>query len=66
MLETFGRLSDHLAANNIDLAKTPVTFGLPLTVDPISERFVGADVATANALLRRPEYRKPFVVPEIV
>lgn len=66
MLETFGRLSEHLAANNIDLTKTPVTYGMPLTVDPVSERFVGSDVATANALLRRPEYRKPFVVPEVV
>jgi len=64
MLEVFGRLNEHLGANGIDLAKDTATFGLPLTVDPKTERFTGPDSAPANALLRR-EYRKPFVVPQI-
>jgi len=64
MLEVFGRLNEHLGANGIDLTKDTATFGLPLTVDPKTERFTGPDAAPANALLRR-EYRKPFVVPQI-
>lgn len=64
LVEVFGRLADHLAANGIDLTKTPATFGLPLTVDPKTERFSGPDSAPANALLRR-EYRPPFVVPQL-
>ena len=39
-----------------------VGLGVPLTMDPRTERFAGND--RANAMLTR-EYRKPYVVPEI-
>ena len=62
MAEAFGRMAEHLAANGLDLTKKPVTFGLPLTLDPQTERFIGDGAAAANALLRR-ECREPFVIP---
>ena len=65
MTESFARLTEHLAANAVDLEKTPLTLGLPLTFDPAAERFTGGSAAAANALLTR-EYRQPYVVPEKV
>jgi predicted dehydrogenase len=62
--EAFGRMAEHLAANGVDLDKTPATLGLPLTLDPAKEQFTGEDAARANALLTR-EYRKPYVVPQL-
>ncbi len=61
--EAFGRMNEHLKANAVDLAQTPVTLGAALTVDPAAERFKDNDAA--NALLRR-EYRQGFAVPESV
>jgi predicted dehydrogenase len=63
MTEAFGRVTEHLAANGLDLVKTPLTLGAALAMDPKTERFTNSDAA--NALLTR-EYRKPFVVPEKV
>jgi predicted dehydrogenase len=60
--EACGRMMEHLAANGIDLAKTPLTLGTPLTIDPAAERFIGKGSWAANRLLTR-KYRKPFVVP---
>jgi hypothetical protein len=37
--------------------------GKKLTFDPQTESFVGD--ADANALRTRPEYRKPWVLPEV-
>lgn len=62
-LETLSRMEQHLAANNVDLSKTPLTIGPVLLMDPSAEKF--QDNPRANALLTR-EYRKPFVVPEKV
>lgn len=62
LAEAFGRMSEHLAANGVDLRRTPVALGLPLIFDPASERFVGN--ARANAWVSR-EYRAPFVVPQL-
>ncbi|PYM15783.1 MAG: dehydrogenase [Verrucomicrobia bacterium] len=62
-LETFGRMAEHLAANDVDLTKTKATLGAVLKMDPKQEQFIGN--AEANKLLTR-EYRKPFVVPEKV
>jgi hypothetical protein len=62
--EAYGRMAEHLAANQVDLAKTPATLGLPLTVDAARERFTGETAAAANALLKR-EYRAGFVVPQL-
>jgi hypothetical protein len=57
-----GRLLEHLRANNVDLAKTPLTRGMPLLIDAKAERFTGPDAARANPLLTE-KYRAPFVVP---
>jgi predicted dehydrogenase len=57
------RLREHLKENEVDPAKTTACFGRPLTFDSKAEKFVGDP--DADALLRR-EYRKPFVVPEVV
>jgi hypothetical protein len=60
LAEALGRMEQHLAANNVDLKKTPATLGAVLKMDPKTERFIGN--AQADQLLTR-EYRKPFVVP---
>jgi predicted dehydrogenase len=62
-IETFERMAQHLAANDVDLEKTKATLGLPLMMDPKVEKFIGNP--DADAMLTR-EYRKPFVVPERV
>jgi predicted dehydrogenase len=59
------RFEAHLAANGIDLDKTPEILGPWLTMDSEKERFVGDLSDEANKLVSR-EYRKPFVVPEKV
>jgi len=63
LAEAVGRMLEHLAANNVDLGKTPPTYGVPLQIDTVGQRFIGNDAA--NALLTR-EYRVPYVVPAIV
>jgi predicted dehydrogenase len=63
--DAFERLRRHLAANGIDLAKTPAMLGPRVTMEPSSEKFVGEFAEQANALSRR-NYREPFVVPENV
>lgn len=65
-LGTFERLETHLAANEVDLKKTPAVLGPWLKWDFRKEKFVGDFPARwANELSRR-DYRKPFVVPEKV
>jgi len=65
LAEACGRMVEHLAANNVDLAKTPLTLGVPLTLAPKNvERFVGEFSEQANPLLTR-VYRAPFVVNAI-
>jgi hypothetical protein len=59
--EALGRMEEHLAANDVDCKKTPVTLGAVLKMDVKGERVI--DNAAANKMLTR-EYRKPFVVPE--
>lgn len=61
--EAYGRMEEHLAANGVDLGKTPLALGEFLKMDPNLERFIGHDAA--NKMLTR-DYRKPFVVPENV
>lgn len=65
--EVFDGFREHLAINGVDFAKTQVTVGPWLELDPQTERFVGSSdlVAKANALARG-HYRPPFVVPEAV
>lgn len=61
--EAFERMSAHLQANGVDLAKTPAAISADLVFDPKAERFVNNDAA--NALVKD-NYRAPFVVPENV
>jgi hypothetical protein len=63
LAEALGRMEQHLAANHVDLQKTPATLGAVLKMNPTSERFIGND--HADQLLTR-EYREPFVVPKQV
>ena len=62
--EATERMAQHLAANNVDLGKTPVTLGVPLLLDVKAERLKGPDAERANAMLTR-EYRAPFAVPKL-
>ena len=62
-LECCQRVWEHLKANQVDLQKTPATFGAFLKMNPATERFTNHD--PANAMLTR-AYRQPFVVPEKV
>ncbi len=53
----------HLAANGVDPAKTPLSLGPMLKIDPLKETVV--ENPAACALLTR-RYRAPFVVPSSV
>ncbi len=64
LVEAYGRMVEHLAANQVDFAKTPATLGLPLQVDAKAERCAGPNAAVANAMIKA-EYRAPFVVPQL-
>ena len=64
LVEAYGRMVEHLGANQVDLRKTPATLGVTLTVDAQAERFTGPEAAAANALLTR-AYRAPFIVPQL-
>lgn len=61
MVEVYDRFKAHLAANDVDLDKTPATLGPLLHMDSKTERFTGDFSAEANMLLSR-NYRQPFVV----
>jgi len=63
LAESLGRMQEHLAANQVDLKKTPLILGANLKMHPTTERFIGN--SKANAMLTR-EYRQGFVVPEKV
>ena len=57
---TLQRTVEHLKANNVDLAKTPLSLGPMLEFDNDTEKFTNHD--GANELLAR-DYRDGFVVP---
>lgn len=69
---TLDRLAEHLRANEVNLAETPMALGPWLTVDPDTEEIAGVtgtDVPNALEEARRlahGSYRRPFVVPERV
>ncbi len=65
LVEVYDRFKAHLAANEVDLERTPATLGPVLTMDAKTERFTGDFSAEANMLLTR-DYRSPFVVPDTV
>ena len=58
---TCDRVRQHLRDNGLDPDKTRLRYGLTLTFDAKTEKFVGNEKATA--MLTR-ESRKPFVVPD--
>lgn len=60
LTESYERMTAHLAANGVFVAKDPLRMGPMLKMNPRSERFWNN--AAANKLLTRP-YRKPYVVP---
>jgi predicted dehydrogenase len=64
LAEPLTRFTQHLAANDVDLAQTPATFGAPLTFDAATEKFTGENSAAANPLRSR-EYRAPWIVPQL-
>jgi len=64
-VETFERLKEHLAANEIDLDKSKATLGPWLAMDTKQLVFTGPFAAEANKLRKR-DYRKPFEIPEQV
>jgi len=70
--QTVARLKQHLAANEVDLQKTPLSLGPWLTVDPVTERITAAETSGRTVDLKAAEglargsYRSPFVVPERV
>jgi hypothetical protein len=61
-LETFGRVSEHLGKNTVDLSKTKLRLGKQLKIDPKKEVFTGEFAEMANPLLSR-DYRKDFCLP---
>jgi hypothetical protein len=65
MADSFDRMLEHLAANEVDLKKEPITIGPMLTMDPKTERYVGDNSELANMFIKR-NYREPFVVPDKV
>ncbi|MDP3069453.1 MAG: Gfo/Idh/MocA family oxidoreductase [Opitutaceae bacterium] len=64
LAEAVGRMTEHLARNSVDLAKTPLTLGVPLTLAPGKEAFTGEFAKEASPLLTR-AYRAPFIVPDL-
>jgi len=66
--EAFGRVLDHLKANNVDVDSTKTFLGPLLTVDAATETFTGEEkviVAAANSCpIRKRVGRAPFVVPD--
>jgi predicted dehydrogenase len=61
--DTFERMKEHLAKNEVDLAKDMLTLGPVLKMDGKTERFIDHDAA--NDMLKN-KYREPYVVPENV
>jgi predicted dehydrogenase len=62
LLESYNRMSEHLAANGIRIAvpSEQLQLGVMLKMDGKAEKFIGN--AQASELLTRP-YRAPYVVP---
>jgi predicted dehydrogenase len=61
--EAFGRMLEHLKANQVDLNTAKIALGPVLSMDPKTERFTNNN--DANKMLTR-EYRKPYVINDSV
>lgn len=64
LAEPYERFQRHLAANDVDLMRTPPVLGAPLAFDAATEKFTGENREAANKLRSR-EYRAPWVVPAL-
>jgi predicted dehydrogenase len=64
LAEAVGRMTEHLAINGVNLKKTQLTLGQPLTIDTKAERLTGSGARAANEMLTR-KYRAPFTVPQL-
>jgi len=60
--ETLGRIEQHLKANGVDLRKTPLRVGCPLSVDALREAITNSREAQS---LDRGRYREPYVLKEV-
>ncbi len=60
--EAAQRMAAHLDANQVDLAKTPISMGAALSFDPQKEVIIGDLAAKANPLLKG-SYRAGFTLP---
>jgi len=63
MAESWDRMAEHLARNDVDINSEKVALGVPLKMDGKTEKFLGN--AKANEMLTR-HYRAPYIVPEKV
>lgn len=63
--ESVERLWPHLAANGVDVARTPMTVGPMLAWNEAAGKFEGEWGTWANMMIKR-DYREGFVVPEKV
>ncbi len=61
--ESFERMKEHLAKNEVDVTKDKLTLGPVLKMDPKTERFIGNEEADA---MLKDKNRAPYVVPEEV
>jgi hypothetical protein len=61
--EPFARMQEHLAANNVDLAKTPAAYGAPLSFDPADGKVHGRKQRPLPTSTHGREYRAPWIVP---
>jgi len=61
--DALARMAEHLQANEVDLAESPITLGAMLDWNDAEQKF-NADIETNRRLTR--DYRQPFVVPKAV
>ena len=53
--EAYGRFVEHLAANDVDMNATPATMGVPLEMDPRTERFTGSAASSGPMAMKLSE-----------
>ena len=62
--EAYSRMKDHLGVNGVKVDQSSLTLGTPLTVDPKTELFTGANSEAANRdLVAKREGRAGFKIP---
>ncbi len=67
LTDRFGSMADHLARNGVDLAKEEIVLGPMVKFNPQTEAAEGnGDLDAAANQQVRPEYREPYVVPEVL